>query len=362
VLMAFASGKSRITGIANQRVKECNRIAAMVTELSRLGFTARELPDGLEIDGCGGTLENLSGFSSDQEVAVECYKDHRIAMSFAVLGTVFPGICITDKECVDKTYPEFWVAMRDQLGLALRPPAQRSQLASLKQFDSNITIVIVGMRGSGKSMMGKALAIATNRDYLDMDRELEAQHGKISEFVLKEGWPEFRKIEYEMLFTRLKSLERGSVVSTGGGVVETGDAADKLKNGPWLVLQLVRPISEISKMLAADGTRASLGEPVETTWARREPLYKTASHFEFAIPSDVDWKVAERSFISFTRRLLSGGANLHPDSFFLCLTLPKISPAVDPNIFEVSLTAFRSCPNATNSFSSQRVPMPLSSE
>jgi pentafunctional AROM polypeptide len=50
---AVASGRTRITGIANQRVKECNRIAATVAELRKLGVEAGELPDGIEILGSG---------------------------------------------------------------------------------------------------------------------------------------------------------------------------------------------------------------------------------------------------------------------------------------------------------------------
>jgi pentafunctional AROM polypeptide len=51
VLAAVATGTTRITGIANQRVKECNRIAAMKEQLAKFGVECRELEDGIEIDG-----------------------------------------------------------------------------------------------------------------------------------------------------------------------------------------------------------------------------------------------------------------------------------------------------------------------
>jgi pentafunctional AROM polypeptide len=60
VLAAVADGTSRITGIANQRVKECNRIAAMVSEFKKVGIVSRELEDGLEIDGVAGDLSKLN--------------------------------------------------------------------------------------------------------------------------------------------------------------------------------------------------------------------------------------------------------------------------------------------------------------
>jgi len=89
---AVASGTTAITGIANQRVKECNRIAAMVTELGKIGITASELPDGLTICGCGGDVSRLSS------AVIHCYDDHRIAMSFAVLGAALAKL--SDGACL----------------------------------------------------------------------------------------------------------------------------------------------------------------------------------------------------------------------------------------------------------------------
>jgi pentafunctional AROM polypeptide len=71
-LAAVAEGVTRITNIANQRVKECNRIAAMVTELSKCGVEARELEDGLEIVGCAGDYSKLHGAN------IECYLVSRL--------------------------------------------------------------------------------------------------------------------------------------------------------------------------------------------------------------------------------------------------------------------------------------------
>ena len=96
---------SVISNIANQRVKECNRIAAMVTELGKCGVACRELPTGIAIDGCGPMPPPPLQHGP---VPIHCYKDHRIAMSFGVLGCLWPRIQITDKDCTDKTYPEFW--------------------------------------------------------------------------------------------------------------------------------------------------------------------------------------------------------------------------------------------------------------
>jgi len=113
VLAAVAHGKTTITGVANQRVKECNRIEVMRTELTKCGVTISETEDGLEIVGAGG-VANLKG------AVIHCHDDHRIAMSFACLGCLLPGLIITEKECVEKTYPEYWDHMRSCLGATLQ--------------------------------------------------------------------------------------------------------------------------------------------------------------------------------------------------------------------------------------------------
>jgi 3-phosphoshikimate 1-carboxyvinyltransferase len=106
---ACAETPSRIRGVGFIRGKESNRIAAMVTELNRIGVRAQEHEDGLSIypvaDRVGGAFEAggpaLGG-------TVETYEDHRIAMAFGVLGSVLPGIAVRDPGCVAKTFPEFW--------------------------------------------------------------------------------------------------------------------------------------------------------------------------------------------------------------------------------------------------------------
>ena len=70
VLAAVATGTTRILGVANQRVKECNRIQVMQVELTKCGVTCRELDDGIEIEGAGG-VSKLRG------AIIKCHDDHR---------------------------------------------------------------------------------------------------------------------------------------------------------------------------------------------------------------------------------------------------------------------------------------------
>lgn len=97
ILAAFREGRTAITNVAHLRIKESNRLAAMVAELNRIGIDASELPDGLVIEGGVSHAANI-----------ETYNDHRIAMSFAIASLLTPGIEIADKKCVDKSFPGFW--------------------------------------------------------------------------------------------------------------------------------------------------------------------------------------------------------------------------------------------------------------
>jgi 3-phosphoshikimate 1-carboxyvinyltransferase len=97
VLSAFRKGQTVIGNVAHLRIKESNRLAALVTELNRIGIEAQETLDGLVIQG-----------GIPRPAKIETYNDHRMAMSFAVAGLVTGGIEISDKKCVDKSFPDFW--------------------------------------------------------------------------------------------------------------------------------------------------------------------------------------------------------------------------------------------------------------
>jgi 3-phosphoshikimate 1-carboxyvinyltransferase len=97
VAATFADSPTRITGIGFIRRKETDRIGALVTELSRLGIQAVEEADGLVVHP-GTPVPGV----------VATYDDHRMAMSFALLGLVHRGITIAEPGCVAKTFPGFW--------------------------------------------------------------------------------------------------------------------------------------------------------------------------------------------------------------------------------------------------------------
>lgn len=93
----FASSPTRMTGIGFIRRKETDRIGAVVRELQRLGINATEEDDGMMIQP-----------GTPKPARIETYDDHRMAMSFAVLGLRASGITILEPGCVTKTFPKFF--------------------------------------------------------------------------------------------------------------------------------------------------------------------------------------------------------------------------------------------------------------
>jgi 3-phosphoshikimate 1-carboxyvinyltransferase len=98
---ALVQGQTRVTNIANLRVKECDRIHAAATELQRLGVDAEQGPDYL--------IVRPSGII--KPATIETYNDHRVAMCFAIPGLLHSGIDIINPECVAKSFPGFWAEL-----------------------------------------------------------------------------------------------------------------------------------------------------------------------------------------------------------------------------------------------------------
>lgn len=99
VAAALSEGHTEIIHAERLRLKECDRLKAMTTELNKLGARITERPDGLSIDG----VEEFNGG------IVDCWNDHRIAMSLAVASIQCrEPLTLVGAECVAKSYPEFW--------------------------------------------------------------------------------------------------------------------------------------------------------------------------------------------------------------------------------------------------------------
>jgi 3-phosphoshikimate 1-carboxyvinyltransferase len=102
VASLFAKGRTTIRGLATLRVKETDRLAALKNELTKLGAEVTTESDAIQID------PPLSLHPAE----IDTYDDHRMAMSFAIAATKFPGVIIKNSQCVNKTYPDFFEDLR----------------------------------------------------------------------------------------------------------------------------------------------------------------------------------------------------------------------------------------------------------
>jgi len=97
MVAAFAKGTTQIRNVAHLRVKESDRIGAVINELEKMGIKTLCRDDGMVIHG-----------GAPRGAKIETYEDHRIAMSFALAGLKIPGVFICNERCVEKSFPEFW--------------------------------------------------------------------------------------------------------------------------------------------------------------------------------------------------------------------------------------------------------------
>ncbi|KAI1848094.1 hypothetical protein JX265_013867 [Neoarthrinium moseri] len=335
VLAAVASGVTRITGIANQRVKECNRIAAMRVQLAKFGVQSGELDDGIEINGKDYTeLTQPKG-------GVFCYDDHRVAMSFSVLSVLSPNpVVVLERECTGKTWPGWWDVLAQSFKVDLVGVDAEPEAKDLGKPDQGPSVFIIGMRGAGKTTTGGWMANILSRPFTDLDSELERRAGMTIPEIIRaspDGWERFRKDEVELLKEVLKNQAHGHVFSCGGGIVETPEARELLisyhKNG-GVVLLVNRDEDQIVEYLMRDKTRPAYTEEIRGVYERRKPWFQECSNYEYHSPYLDGISEAPADFKNFVSLIC--GQNNHfeevkkkKSSFFVSLTVPNLSAAID---------------------------------
>ena len=99
----FADGPTTIGNVGNLRVKETDRMAAIQEQLTQLGAKVELEGDDIIITPPADPLK-----PADESVTIATYDDHRMAMSFAVIGLRKPGVVLEDPSCVNKTFPDFY--------------------------------------------------------------------------------------------------------------------------------------------------------------------------------------------------------------------------------------------------------------
>lgn len=335
---------TRITGIANQRVKECNRIKAMEDELAKFGVKCHQLDDGIEINGIPYTAlrKPLGG--------VHCYDDHRVAMSFSVLGTVAPhGTLIQERQCVGKTWPGWWDTLRQSFVVELEgvDPEEINQVSAKNAQQSDKSILIIGMRGAGKTTTGGLAASLLGWQFVDLDTLLEETAGQtIPKIIEASGWDEFRRLELAVLQKALHEKGKKHILACGGGVVEIPEARQLLTDfhrAGGLVILVQRDIEDIMSFLQIDKTRPAYVDNLRDVWLRRRPWYLECSNYQYYSTKAGQVDMAppldglERFLKTVTgRRQALSQIKVKEQSYFVSLTVPDVAAAA-PILEEVAV-------------------------
>lgn len=148
-------------------------------------------------------------------------------------------------------------------------------------------IILIGMPGCGKSTIGKALAHAVGKQFIDADSEIEKEAGiSIPQFFSEKGESAFREMETHVL-TRL-CKESGCVIATGGGCV-TRDENYSIIHQNAQVFWIKRDLDN----LPTEGRPLSQSTSLSDMYQIREPMYKKFSDFEIDNISDIDHAVKQ---------------------------------------------------------------------
>ncbi|KAE8252120.1 hypothetical protein A4X13_0g3704 [Tilletia indica] len=387
---------TRITGIANQRVKECNRITAMRDQLAKFGVKTDEFEDGMEVWG----LAPSALLPADKVGGIHCYDDHRVAMAFSILAVATPqgaagtegerGVLIEEKRCVEKTWPNWWDDLERRLGIKVHgaEPSHAtsagaaghgssnsngedqvtsvpssSQLSRLSKsltplrYEADATIFCIGMRASGKTYLGSFGAAALRRPFLDADvvmndyieKEFKlsggtrAQEGlsSLTAFVQEKGWPAFRQLELDVLRKMMETQSKGHLISLGGGVVESPECRELLREyaarrGP--VVYVVRDIEEVVSFLEGSD-RPAYGEPVRDVFKRREGWFYECSSFELVSYGGAGKAGASRQFDSADGSATTANANAQQEGKS-SVEMPEVASTVREAGLQAEVTRF----------------------
>lgn len=158
-----------------------------------------------------------------------------------------------------------------------------------------MSLILIGMRGAGKTAAGRRAAQTLQVPFWDSDAEIEAlAQMPLDQLFAEHGQAAFRRLEREVLLKRLDT--EGAVIATGGGCVETPEVLAALQAHPgvtWLRAPAALLAARVATSARPSLTGAPLAEELPAILARREPLYRRAASVEVATDGRSLWEVAD---------------------------------------------------------------------
>jgi shikimate kinase len=141
-----------------------------------------------------------------------------------------------------------------------------------------MNLILIGMRGTGKTSIGRRLASTLQRPFFDTDQLIEQEIGEpIPQYVGRVGWDPFRDVEHRVICRMAQ--QREAVISTGGGALTYARNIEVLKPSGVVVLLAADPVT-LARRLECSYVRPSLTQEPSleaemcALWRQREPIYR----------------------------------------------------------------------------------------
>jgi 3-phosphoshikimate 1-carboxyvinyltransferase len=205
VAALFAEGTTTLRNIASWRVKETDRIAAMATELRKVGAAVEEGADFIRITPPASRSSILNPASG-----VNTYDDHRMAMCFSLAAFGAAGVRINDPDCVAKTFPDYFARFREVVQ-AVPVIAIDGPSASGKGTVAQRVARVLGFHFLDSGAMYRLLGLAAAKRGIALDAESQLAHLAAQIEIRFEGesiWLDGAKVGDE-----LRSEEAGAAAS-----------------------------------------------------------------------------------------------------------------------------------------------------
>ena len=165
---------------------------------------------------------------------------------------------------------------------AIAVAGHRINQSTNQRIIQNLTIFLIGMMGSGKSTVGRVLAERLGWEFVDTDTEIEADaRMRVSDIFGHLGEGKFR--QWEMEYLRYVSKRKGTVISTGGGIVLNEENRKILKKAGFTILLkaspevIARRIESVEERPLLENS-TDIVERLTDIWGEREALYEASAH------------------------------------------------------------------------------------
>jgi shikimate kinase len=155
-----------------------------------------------------------------------------------------------------------------------------------------MNLILTGLRGTGKTSIGRRLAITLQRPCFDTDQLVEQQIGEpIPQYVARLGWESFREVEHQVICQVAR--QRDAVISTGGGALTYARNVEVLKPNGIIILLAADP-AKLARRLERSYVRPPLTDApnlegeMGALWTQREPLYRAVCDVVLRVDAETD--------------------------------------------------------------------------